>query len=203
MININEKKGKNIMKTKLNLLFILMVLLLLTGCMYVVRYDGTYSGKVVDADTREPIEGAVVLGTWDTESPTVAGAHYDYYDARETLTDKDGEFSIPGQGLRIMSRLLPMSVLIFKAGYGYEQAGEWDSIKTGLYSKDRIKWEGDKPIFPLKKLSLEERKKMGGPPDPPGEAPYEKVKLMLKEIDKDDIERGLGSRKIWRGHQLD
>jgi hypothetical protein len=161
------------------------------GCMYVVRYDGTYSGRVVDADTREPIEGAVVLGTWYTERPTVAGAVHEYYDARETLTDKDGGFSIHGQGLRIFSKLLPMSVLIFKAGYSYENEGIWDaSLKAGLYSKDRIKWEDDKPIFSLKKLTIEERKKQGSP-DYPSEAPEQKRILMLKEINKDRIERGL------------
>ncbi len=190
------------MKNKFNLLFILLVLSLQTGCVYVVRYDGTYSGRVVDADTREPIEGAVVLGTWYTETPTVAGAHDDYYDARETITDNKGEFSIKGQGLRIMSRLLPMSILIFKAGYSYE-SGSWDSLRTGSYIKDKIKWEGDKPIIPLKKLTMEERKKQGSPPDPPDEASFEKVRLILKEINKDDIERGLRPREIWNGHKIE
>jgi hypothetical protein len=181
------------MKTKFILVLSLIVLSLTSSCLYVVRYDGTYSGKVVDADSRAPIEGAVVLGTWYTERPTVGGAVHEYYDARETVTDMEGKFAIPGQGLRIMSRLLPMSVLIFKAGYGYEQAGEWDSINTGLYSKDRIKWEGDKPTFPLKKLTMEERKRQGGPPM---EAPEKKMPFMLEEINKDRVEQGLDA-VIW------
>jgi hypothetical protein len=90
-----------------------------------------------------------------------------------------------------MSNLEPMSVLIFKAGYTYE-SGSWASLKTGLYSKDRIKWEGDKPIFPLKKLTMEERKKSETfPPYPPTEAPKEKIKLMMEEIYKERKERGL------------
>ncbi len=181
--------------------FILILLSLQAGCVYVVRYDGTYSGRVVGADSCEPREGAVVLGTWYTETPTVAGGVSNFYDARETVTDKNGEFTIPGQGLRVMSRLLPMSVLIFKTGYSYE-SGDWDSLRTGLYSKDKIKWEGDKPIFPLKKLTMEERKNQG-PPDPPSEAPLKKVILMLKEIDKNNRERGLRSRGIWKGEQYE
>lgn len=180
------------------LMIILLGLFLQTGCMYAVRYDGTYRGMVVDAETHGPIEGVVVLGTWYTESPTIAGAHNDYSDAREAVTDKNGEFAIPGHGLLIMSRLLPMSVMIFKTGYSYEQE-HWSTLKTGLYSKDRIKWEGDKPIFLLKKLTMEERKRQGGPPDPPDKAPFEKVKLMLREIDKERIERGLDARGLWRG----
>jgi len=189
------------MRLQKGLLVFLISLLFQTGCVYVVRYDGTYSGRVVDADNRQPIEGAVVLGTWYTETPTVAGAVSKYYDARETVADKKGEFSIPGQGLRVMSRLVPMHVLIFKSGYTYE-SGSWDSLKTGLYSKDTIKWEGDKPIIPLKKLTMDERKKQS-PPDPPDEAPLKKVILMLKEIDTNDRERGLETRGIWNGERYE
>jgi hypothetical protein len=178
------------MKKNFTLVLSLLVLALTSGCLYAVRYDGTYRGKVVDADTYEPIEGAVVLGTWHTVELSVGGGVSYYYDARETMTDRSGEFSIPGQGLRIMSSLEAMSVLIFKAGYSYEQAGTWDTLKTGLYSKDRIKWEGDRPIFPLKKLTMEERKKQGSP-DYPSQASEQKIKMMLKEINKDRTERGL------------
>jgi hypothetical protein len=191
------------MKTRLILAFSLLILSLTSGCTYAIRYDGTYSGKVVDADTREPIDGAVVLGTWYTIQRSVGGGVSYYYDARETVTDKTGEFSIPGQGLRIMSNLEPMSVLIFKAGYNYEQAGTWNTLKMGLYSKDRIKWEGDKPIFQLKKLSIEERKRRGGPPSPPTEASFERVEFMLREIDKDRKECGLDARGFWRGKKYD
>lgn len=178
------------MKIKKLLAVFLILAGMASGCAYIVRYDGTYQGKVVDADTREPIEGAIVLGTWYTESPTVAGAHTDYYDARETATDKNGAFTIPGQGLRIMSRILPMDVMIFKAGYSYEQE-YWGSLKTGLYSTDRIKWEGEMPIFPLKKLTMEERKKQSIP-SPAYGAPKEKIKLMVNEINKDRLAQGLG-----------
>jgi hypothetical protein len=173
------------------LLIGLLGLTLQTGCMYAIRYDGTYRGKVVDADTREPIEGVVVLGTWSELHPNPGGGYHTYYDARETVTDKDGGFSIKGQGLRIMSNLEPMGILIFKAGYSYEQES-WDSLKTGLYSKERIKWEDDKPIFPLKKLTMEDRKRQSVP-DPITGAPKSKIKLMVNEINKDRVTQGLGT----------
>jgi len=176
------------MKRKFILLFILIVLSLQIGCVYAVRYDGTYRGRVVDADTREPIEGAVVLGTWYTETPTLAGAVDYYYDARETVTDKNGEFSIPGQGLRIMSRLLPMSALIFKAGYSYYETGIWTTIKEGLYSREQVKWEEDKPIFPLKKMTMEERKKRHADKET---IPDNKQRLLIKELNKEYKELGI------------
>jgi len=178
--------------TRLLLLFSSLILLFNAGCTYAMRYDGTYSGKVVDADTREPLEGVVVLGTWHTVIPTVAGGVSHYYDARETMTDKNGEFSIPGMGLRIMSNLEPMHFMVFKAGYEYIGPALWVSLKVDMPFSKKIKWEGDKPVIPLKKLTMEERKKSGTfPPYPSTEAPKEKIKLMMEEIYKERKERGL------------
>jgi hypothetical protein len=91
-------------------------------------------------------------------------------------------------GLRILSRLAPMGVWIFKAGYKYE-GGSWTSLKM---DKDEIKWEGDKVIIPLKKLTMEERKRRYGPPGPPSEAQRaKKAQQYMEEINKDRRERGL------------
>jgi len=166
------------------------VLILLPGCVYAVRVDGPYEGKVIDADTGEPIEGVVILGVWYTSQFSPAGGVSNFYDARETMTDKNGEFSIPGMGLRVLSNLQPMDALIFKAGYEYIGLGPWESLKKAMFLKEKIKWEGDKPIIPLRKLTMEERKKQGDP-DYPSEASKEKIKFMLNEVNKDRTERGL------------
>jgi hypothetical protein len=175
------------MKRQLIVITSLLLLITVSGCMYAIRYDGTYFGKVVEQDMREPIVGAVVLGTWSVLHPNVAGGYNTYYDAREAVTDRHGEFSIPGQGLRIMSNLELMSVLIFKAGYSYERVS-WDSLKTGMYSKDRIIWEGDKPIFPLKKLSIDERKKQHADKET---IPDKNQRLLIKELNKEYRELGI------------
>jgi len=153
---------------------------------FVIRKDGPYEGRVIDADAGKPVEGVVVLGVWYKEIPSPGGAISQYYDAMETVTDKNGEFQIKGLGLLVMSNIIPMDVLIFKAGYEYE-SGLWTSLKK--YVK-KIKWEGDKAIIPLRKLSLEERKKQGSP-DFSFKIPGNKMKLMLDEINKDRVERGL------------
>ena len=183
------------------ILSILVVLATLT-CAYGTRYDGPYSGRVIDADTGAPVEGVVVLGVWNTEQITPGGAVHNFHDARETVTDKNGEFEIPGKGLMILENVTPMDVLIFKAGYEHIGMGSWESLKSDLILRKKIKWEGKKAIIPLKKLTIEERRKLGDPPDPPTEAPFEKVKLTLKEINKDRAERGLKPRQMWRGDKL-
>lgn len=172
------------------LLFLTIVFtMLLHGCMYAIRYDGTYSGKVVDTETGSPIESAVVLGTWYTVTPTVAGGVSSYYDARETVTDKNGEFSIPGMGLRIMSNLAPMNLLIFKSGYEHIGSAHWASLKEDELLSKKIKWEGDKPIISIKKLTMEERKKHGPPSRP--SAPTDKMKFLTGEINIERIDLGL------------
>lgn len=165
---------------------IICILIFLPACLYAVRYDGTYKGKVIDADTGEHIEGVVVLGEWYKEHATVAGAVHEFYDARETVTNENGEFELSGMGLTTFVE--PMHILIFKAGYEYE-SGSWSSLKK--YAK-KIKWEGNKAIIPLKKLTMEERKKSATfPPYPPTEAPKEKIKFMMEEIYKERKERRL------------
>ena len=179
------------------ILNILMVLATFT-CAYGIRYDGPYSGRVIDADTGAPVEGVVVLGVWNTEQITPGGAVHNFHDARETVTDKNGDFEIPGMGLKILGNVTPMDVLIFKAGYEHIGMSSWESLKSDLILRKKIKWEGTKAIIPLKKLTIEERRKKRDPDYPPTEAPKEKIKLMLKEINKDRIERGLDTVEFGR-----
>ena len=171
----------------LAVLIILMLLGTLT-CAYGLRIDGPYNGRVIDADTGAPIEGVVVLGVWNTEKATPGGAVHDFYDAREILTDKNGEFEIPGMGFKILSNVTPMDILIFKAGYEHIGLYPWASLKEDLILRKKIKWEGKKAIIPLKKLTMEERRKRFG--SYYVDIPNEKQKLLLEEIKKENKEIG-------------
>jgi len=184
------------------------LMILLSGCFHrLVAYDGTYRGRIVDAATREPLEGVVVLGVWYTEVPSPGGGVMSYYDAQEAVTDKNGDFSISGQGVRVVSNLLPMQPIIFKAGYAYLQFF-WDkeSLNDERACGVKVTWDGKIPVIPLKKLSPEERHSpksiYSSIPGPPSDAPYEKVKFLLKEINKDRIERGLKPLTEWGGVKL-
>lgn len=174
------------------------------GCCYPLRYDGPYKGKIVDAETGQPVEGVVVLGTWSKVAVTPAGGVSSYYDAQETVTDRNGEFEIQGLGLKILSTVESMNVLIFKSGYAYIGRGPWESLKLdgGLLMK-KVTWEGDRAIIPLKKVTTEERKKDPlYPPMPPTEAPLDKVRLMLIELNKDLIQHGFEPLQIWCGAKI-
>ena len=172
------------MKAIMQSLLIILLFSLVAGCAQPLRYDGPYLGRVIDADTREPIEGVVVLGTWSVMHPNVAGGYHTFYDARETVTDGMGEFTIPGMGLRVFSRLEPMSVLIFKSGYSYIGSTSWDALKISSYYREMIKWEGDRAIFPIRKLTMAERKKDDSMPIRPL-GTVNKMKLITKELNRE------------------
>ena len=183
---------------------LIMVYLIFTnGCGFIAWRDGPYKGRVIDAETGKPIEGVVVLGVWYKELPSPGGTVGSYFNAQETVTNKNGDFEVKGLGLQIFSTVSRMHVLIFKAGYEYIGSGPWESFKLDPIFKKKIIWEGEKAIIPLRKLTMEERLKQLGPPSPPSEAPFEKVRLILLEIDKDDAERGLPTRKIWEGKKIE
>ena len=110
------------MISRYSVLIILAVHLLFTaGCAVTNKY-GQYYGKVIDAETKAPIEGAAVLVVYMTEQYGLAGAVSYFADAQEVVTDKNGEFKIPAKRLftfRIISgwERYPQ-FRIFMPGYG-------------------------------------------------------------------------------------
>lgn len=181
----------------LSVLISVVFLVVTNGFAYFIRYDGPYEGRIIDSETKQPIEGVVVLGVWYKEVPNVAGSSSTFYEAKETITDKNGDFKIPGLGLKMFSYVGMMRFMIFKAGYMHLY-GPWESLKESDYYRKMVQWEGEKVIVPLRKLTMAERIKELGPPSPPDEAPKEKIKLMLQEINKDRREQGLGPIDVGR-----
>lgn len=72
-------------------------ILLLTLLLFSTSACGaTFKGKVIDADSKQPIEGAVVVASWSEERATPAGPTTRLKDVKETLTDKNGMWLIEG-----------------------------------------------------------------------------------------------------------
>ncbi len=160
---------------------VIIIVLICTSCASFCRIDGPYEGKVVDADTKQPLEGVVVLGVWNKVYPNVAGSTSEFFDSVELRTDNNGEFKIPGKGLLMFSNLDEMDVVIFKSGYEMLGYGPWSGFKTRT-AKKHVLWDGDKAIFLLKKLSDEERRKRIV--DRVG-LPGNREKLLTKEVNKE------------------
>lgn len=83
---------------------------------------GPYKGKVVDAETKGPLVGAVVLAVWYRSAPTLVGTPKDFLDAEEVLTDSQGEFVVgksPPASWIPGTWVTDPDITIFYPGYGY------------------------------------------------------------------------------------
>lgn len=70
-------------------------LVMISGCS--MFNCTTYRGKIIDAETLKPIEGVVVIAEWLECWPGIgAGELCDFEMVKETLTDKNGDWSITG-----------------------------------------------------------------------------------------------------------
>jgi hypothetical protein len=175
-----------LLKKALSLLIVLIVVLLTcTGCASMLRVDGPYEGKVIDAITKEPIEGAVIHGAW--YKVHLGGAH-DYYDSYEVLTDKNGNFKIPGKGLLMFSDVEDMTLTIFKAGYKQWTPNSWSGLKEGKWQNEEVIWHGNKGTFSLQRMMMEERRKRIV--DFPVSVPPSKYRLLIIERNKEKLEVG-------------
>lgn len=84
------------------------------------NYRGPFEGRVVDADTEKPIQGAVVwVGWWINH----AFSGSTFFDAAEVITDANGFFHVPKKWSLNPWRNLVMSsyVMIVKAGYWHDR----------------------------------------------------------------------------------
>src|SRR5512138_1168054 len=74
-------------------ILVLGLIMLITGKF---GKDKVYHGRVIDAETKDPIVGAVVVAHWVEARGTVSGDSTRFKDVKEVLTDKDGKWSITG-----------------------------------------------------------------------------------------------------------
>jgi len=85
------------------------------GADFLYHSDGPYKGRVIDLETGKPIEGAVVAGVWVLEFNFTP-----FCDAKETVTDKNGEFILPKAScfsLWPLAQMGRLGITVFKPGY--------------------------------------------------------------------------------------
>ncbi|MDA8100350.1 MAG: carboxypeptidase-like regulatory domain-containing protein [Nitrospiraceae bacterium] len=86
---------------------LLILSISLIGCYFPI------TGRVIDAETQQPIEGAVVLVEWTKTHGF--GEHWtESYKVFETLSDKNGNVSLPGCYSPFVE---PPDVTVYKKGY--------------------------------------------------------------------------------------
>lgn len=89
---------------------------------WLIYHKPAFSGKIIDAETKEPIEGAVVVAIYQKD-PIISGpggGSPSIIKVKEALTDKNGKFSISAYTTLIKPLSLENRVdfIIYKPGYG-------------------------------------------------------------------------------------
>jgi hypothetical protein len=85
---------------KARILLFSTLLFLLTAshacASWIIYHKPAFEGQILDGDTKEPIEGAVVVVLYNKRTIGLgAGTLSSVINIRETLTDKEGRFRIP------------------------------------------------------------------------------------------------------------
>jgi hypothetical protein len=181
--------GKEIMKTILKSVFVILALAMLSGCAITNKY-GPYMGKVVDKETNEPIDGAVVFMRFYTEGMYSVSQ---FENAVEFLSDKNGEFKIPPQRI-VTFKILSWwderpSVIIFKPGYGAYPGHQDSSISRKNWGASPDK-EPVTVTLPRLKTRKERKDNLGNLWAGSG-VPQEKYKILNTMKSKERTEIGL------------
>jgi hypothetical protein len=122
----------------------LVSILFLAGCGSPVYVAAPTYGKVVDAETGEPIAGAIVIANWQLVAGSFDGPRQrGQLEVKETVTDRDGRFRMSGF-IRLNPRLHELrdddpQVLIFKPGYQYKRITS-DYIMAGTLTPGPFRW---------------------------------------------------------------
>ena len=104
----------------------ILIMLIISGIVstseanWLIFHESELKGQILDIDTKQPIEGAVVVVVYTTGNPGIGtGQGSSNIGVGETLTDKEGKFLIPSYTTIIQpfSWKRPSSMIIFKPGY--------------------------------------------------------------------------------------
>src|SRR4030042_100472 len=169
----------------------------------------TFKGRVIDADTKEPIQGAVVVAYWYKAIATIAGESTTLKDVKECLTDKNGRWSIIGPKGRLPGHgpIPPLSLfisytrepqfIIFQPGYC-----SWPNGFSIDACRGKIKPEGSGKIMEGETVELpkltnrEERGEAQSLKLPLGPGSLEKMKELIRL--KNEERRSLGLDEVYK-----
>lgn len=168
-----------------------LILLMGAGCVpgHLIYISDPYRGRVIDTETKAPLEGAVVLATWyretivlmDPESPAVG-----YHDALEVLTDAKGEFTVPWKiYFTLFGKIRKPAFFIYYPGYAHYPSvhanlgGEkvHDAYESHFFPVELLKWNTDQ--------EKEDRFTVASLGDP--EVPLEKKKNLTRLINVERV----------------
>lgn len=155
-----------------------------------LRGTGPYRGQVLDAATKQPIVGAVVVTVWYYSSSTLAGDRTHFYDALEVLTDMQGTFVVDAAAIerRAPSRTSFPDFIVFKPGYLYFKG--WFASPAAMADRRKQAVLGTVELKPV----TDRKERLDNLPPAAGlEIPREKVPLFMKALAEERKALGLSN----------
>jgi hypothetical protein len=178
--------------------------------------DRTYSGIVIDAETKGPIKGAVVVAVWDEERAGIAGPDTRFKDVKEALTDKDGKWSIvgpEGDTDKLIPGLLTLTgvymtrtpeFIVFKPSYCPWPKGFYINACKGKLKPEGNAKVSDGEAVELPKLINKEDRMMAIPSSEYGTEPNRRIEFLkkqkefLKLLNMEERNLGLSENKMYK-----
>jgi len=159
---------------------------------------GPWKGKIIDIETKKPLEGAAVVAYWLRVWRTPAGGIADFYEIKDVLTDKEGKYEIPSYTpinlLPILSYIRGPEFTIFKPGYlslsgRYLEENVID--KPAQFKRDEKIYRLAPGIIELPMLKTKEERRMSMP-SPVGEfSDRKKQKQFIRLLNEENKNLGL------------
>lgn len=185
------------MKTLSRLLLVGVSVLLMSCAGHLVYASGPYRGKVVDAETGQPLVGAVVLAIWYREVPVAPhGPAVDYHDSVEVLTDSQGEFVIPAKThFTAIGKIREPQFVVYYPGYAF-----YPSLQARPQGRD-VTLAYEARIFHVelfKLTALRERVQVGDVPPGVAKVPDANMPSLVRLFNKERQELGLPPVRLGR-----
>jgi hypothetical protein len=132
-----------------NVFWLAALLLPLQACAQLTYSAKEIHGKIVDADTGQPLEGVNIIAQWKIDRAWV-GDEKALLHVTEAVTDKDGNYSFPAWGPITLPPLADFGegrdplISIFKSGYDVEflDNGIVSDIRYRRTPLGEFKWNG-------------------------------------------------------------
>ncbi|HSB40283.1 MAG TPA: carboxypeptidase-like regulatory domain-containing protein [Methylomirabilota bacterium] len=158
---------------------------------YLDRPRGPYRGQVVDAETKAPLVGAVVVVHWLRDRVLPFHMVAENYAVRETVTDAEGHFRLDGRDVEegAPRRTRRPAFLIFQPGYGKFPGGQVSpkGFTGGIFERDGT-------VVELPRLAdREERRKhvRSFGPHSYSQDPFRDLSELMRRINAERIAIGL------------
>ena len=131
------------------IIFVVLTITMLcaSGC------SGPLTGIVIDAETKMPIQGAIVHAEWFV-TIGLGLTRTETYATRESETDKEGKFTISGV-LLLRPSIDPPEVIIYKKGYvAWDSKAIYSFPKYHIEKRTDFRWGRDY-VFQLESFKKE------------------------------------------------